>query len=90
MKCPACKFGIMEEIVEGVLHCPDCNHLLKEKDIIDDGMEDLLGTQGRAHLRPRRRVGNNWDEFQNKTSIYGEDTSNENLIDSSPDQLNLN
>ena len=90
MKCPACKSGIMEEIVEGVLHCPDCNHLLKEKDIIDDGMKDLLETQGRAHLRPRRRVGNNWDEFQNKTSIYGEDTSNKNLIDSSPDQLNLN
>ena len=90
MICPACNFGIMEKIVEGVLHCPDCNHLLKEKEIIDDRMEDLLGAQGRIHPRPRRRGGDNWDEFQNKTPIYREEAFNENLIDYPPDQWNFN
>ena len=71
MICPACKVGIMEMIVEGVLHCPDCNHFLKEKEIIADGREDLLRAQGRVRLRPQRRVVDNWDEFQNITPIWG-------------------
>jgi len=90
MICPACNFGTMEEIVEGVLYCPGCNHLLKEKNIIDDGVRDLQGAQERAHPRPRRRAGDNWDEFQNKTLIYGEGAFNENIIDSTPDQRNFN
>jgi len=85
-----CNYGIMEEIVEGVLHCPDCNHLLKEKEKIDDGVGYLQGAQGRVHPRSRRRVGDNWDEFQEKTPIYGEGTFNENLIDSTSDQRNFN
>lgn len=58
-------------IVEGVLHCPDCNHLLKEKNIIANGREDLIGAQGRVRPRPQRRVVDNWGEFQNITPIWG-------------------
>ena len=78
MICPECNIETMDVIVEGVLHCPNCNYLLKEKDI--------LGAQGRAHVRPRTRRDDNWDEFQNKTPIFEECTFNENLIDSTPDQ----
>ncbi len=82
MICPECNSGTMEMIIEGIIHCANCNHLLKEKEI--------LVAQKRAHLRPRRRVGDNCDEFQIETPIFGEGTFNENLIDSIPDQRNFN
>lgn len=89
MICPECNFDEMEDIVDGVLYCPNCKQLLKEKDISDDATRILQGAQGRVHPRPQRRVGDNWDEFHNKTLIYEEGTFNENLIDSSLDQENI-
>ncbi len=89
MICPECNFDEMEDVVDGVLYCPNCKHLLKEKDIGDDATRIFQGAQGIVHLRPQRRVGDNWDEFHNKTPIYEEGTFNENLIDSSLDQRNF-
>ncbi len=86
MICPECNFDEMEDIVDGVLYCPNCKHLLKDKDISDDATRILQGAQERVHPRPQRRVGDNWDEFHNKTPIYEEGTFNENLINSTPDQ----